>query len=58
VPEWKDDSNASSPLPYLAVAAHGMSVRMILTEGAMADCTQARLLVADINANTRWPLSG
>ena len=35
---------------HLAVDSHGMPVRMILTEGTVADCTQASDLIADIAA--------
>lgn len=35
---------------HLAVDAHGMPVRAIITEGTTADCTQACHLIKDITA--------
>ena len=35
---------------HLAVDSHGMSVRLSLTEGTVADCTQAHSLIAEIPA--------
>ena len=35
---------------HLAVDAHGMPVRLVLTEGTVADCAQANLLTADLEA--------
>ena len=35
---------------HLAVDAHGMLVRLILTKGTTADCTQAIPLIEDIEA--------
>ena len=35
---------------HLAVDAHGMPVRLELTEGTTADCTQAQSLTADLPA--------
>ncbi len=34
----------------MAVDAHGMPVRIIVTEGARADCTQAQYLIEGIPA--------
>jgi transposase len=36
----------------LAVDAHGMPIRMLITAGTTADCTQACKLVEGIDANT------
>ena len=35
---------------HLAVDAHGMPVRVFVTAGPVADCTQAAALIKDINA--------
>ena len=35
---------------HLAVDAHGMPVRLIITQGTTADCTQAKHLIAGIDA--------
>ena len=35
---------------HLAVDAHGMPVRMLITEGPVADCTQAAKLIEGIDA--------
>ena len=35
----------------MAVDAHGMPVRMLITSGTIADCTQASKLVEGIDAN-------
>jgi transposase len=34
----------------MAVDAHGMPIRVIITKGTTADCTQAEELIADIRA--------
>ncbi len=36
---------------HLAVDAHGMPVRILITEGATADCTQASKLIEGIDAD-------
>ena len=36
---------------HLAVDSHGMPVRMILTKGTTADCTQAPDLIANVVAH-------
>ena len=35
---------------HLAVDSHGMPVRLILTEGTSADCSEALALIEDIEA--------
>ena len=35
---------------HIAVDSHGLPVRMIVTDGNMADCTQAKPLIANIPA--------
>ena len=35
---------------HLAVDAHGMPVRIIITEGARADCAQAQVLIEGVSA--------
>ena len=35
---------------HMAVDAHGMPVRMLMTDGTTADCTQAEKLIQGINA--------
>ena len=36
--------------PHLVVDSHGMPIRIIVTEGATADCTQARILIEGLTA--------
>ncbi len=37
---------------HLAVDAHGMPVRIVVTEGSRNDCTQALRLISDMDAAT------
>jgi transposase len=36
---------------HLAVDAHGMPIRVIITEGTTADCSQASYLIAGLTAD-------
>ena len=36
---------------HLAVDAHGMPVRVFITQGTTADCTQARRLIEGLDAD-------
>ena len=46
---WPAPKGLNSKL-HLAVDAHGMPVRMILTAGTAADCTQGRALIEGFTA--------
>ena len=47
---WRGDKRGLNSKIHLAVDAHGMPVRMFITDGPTADCSQAARLIEGIDA--------